>query len=387
MKICLDGLRKSAQVFTVAALICLTCSMIAVAQAQEALPALEGLDPVMLVQGKEVQGNLKIVVTRGRFQYFFANEVDKTTFEKEPGRYEIQLGGSCARMGAPVNGDPDLYTVHQGHIYIFGSGECKRLFEATPEKYLEDENITKSTEVLTPEAIKKGRDLIEKAVAAMGSPALVDGLANLQEKSSSWQTRRGKEVEIKTNQIFLFPDMVRTEQVQPDFVNPSVTRETTVVMTANEGFAITPNGILQMPDANRINQQNEIKRRPLAILRARKNSDFTVAATGSGKVADTAVEQVVVQIDGMAHTLGIDPATGRIISITYRRRGPGGAFGEIVKIFSNFRSINGVTLPFKITATFNGQPWTEQSSSIESIAINGKIDPALFEKPKTAKVN
>jgi YHS domain-containing protein len=387
MKSCLDGLRKSAQVLTVAALICLNCVVVAVAQpqAQEAVPALEGLDPVMLVQGKEVQGNLKIVITRGRFQYFFANEEDKTAFEKEPARYEIQLGGSCARMGAPVNGDPDLYTVHKAHIYIFGSGECKKLFEATPEKYLEEENTTKSTEVLTPEAVKKGRELIEKAVAAMGSPALIDGLANLQEKSSSWQTRRGKEVEIKTKLIFLFPDMVRAEQVQPDFVNPSVNRETTVVMIANEGFAITPNGILQLPDANRINQQNEIKRRPLAILRARKNSDFTVAAIGSAKVADAAVEQVVVQIDGAAHTLGIDPATGRIISITYRRRGPAGAFGEIVKVFSDFRSINGVTLPFKITATFNGELWTEQSSNIESIAINGKIDPALFEKPKTAR--
>ncbi|MDQ2856475.1 MAG: hypothetical protein M3R68_09110, partial [Acidobacteriota bacterium] len=44
--------------------------------------------------------------------------------------------------------------------------------------------------------------------------------------------------------------------------------------------------------------------------------------------------------------------------------------------------VNGVTLPFKITATFNGQPWKEQSATIESITINGKIEPAFFERPK-----
>src|SRR5207247_10731096 len=62
-------------------------------QTEEAVAALEGLDPVMLVQGKEVQGSLKIAVTRGGFQYFFANEEDKATFEKEPAHYEIQLNG------------------------------------------------------------------------------------------------------------------------------------------------------------------------------------------------------------------------------------------------------------------------------------------------------
>ena len=62
---------------------------------------LEGLDPVMLSEGKEVQGDMKYQVTRGRFRYIFANAQTQATFEKDPARYEIQLNGSCARMGAP----------------------------------------------------------------------------------------------------------------------------------------------------------------------------------------------------------------------------------------------------------------------------------------------
>src|SRR5678815_1684659 len=91
----------------------------------ESVIPLEGLDPVMLSQGKEVQGDTKYSVTRGRFQYLFASAENKAAFEKEPARYEIQLDGHCARMGAPTSGNPDLYFVHNGRIYIFGSEECQ----------------------------------------------------------------------------------------------------------------------------------------------------------------------------------------------------------------------------------------------------------------------
>ena len=95
----------------------------ATSTAQETLIPLEGLDPVMLAQGKEVQGDMKYKVTRGRFQYLFANAENKATFEKDPSRYEIQLDGHCARMGAPTGGNPDLYCDPQRthlHLWIRG---------------------------------------------------------------------------------------------------------------------------------------------------------------------------------------------------------------------------------------------------------------------------
>jgi hypothetical protein len=90
----------------------------------------------------------------------------------------------------------------------------------------------------------------------------------------------------------------------------------------------------------------------------------------------------VVDIDGTNYTLGVDPATGRLLTLSYWRRGPAGYFGNLTKVFSDFRTVDGVTLPFKVTATFNDEPWKEQSANVVSIAINGKPDPALFEKPK-----
>src|SRR4026209_2020398 len=113
---------------------CFTASASAQGSGTETVIPLEGLDPVMLSQGKEAQGDMKYKVTRGPFQYIFASAENKAAFEKEPSRYEIQLNGHCSRMGAPTNGNPDLYTVHNGRIYICGSEECQTLFKAAPEK-------------------------------------------------------------------------------------------------------------------------------------------------------------------------------------------------------------------------------------------------------------
>lgn len=350
---------------------------------RDIVPVLEGLDPVMLVQGKEVQGDLKIAVTRGKFQYLFASAENKAAFEKDPARYEIQMDGACARMGSPVTGNPDLYTVYKGRIYIFGTGDCKKKFEAAPENYLEDEAGARTKAALTPEALSKGQSLIEKAVAAAGGAARIDGLTSYQEKSNAIQTRRTGDVEVKTNLTILFPDRIRLDQTMPDWNNPETMRQMSIVIIPGEVFGIRAGDARSLPDSVRIDQQKEIRGRLLSILRSRKS--LNPAAIGSAKVGERSVEQVAVEIDDVSHTLGIDPANGRILSLSSRRRGPQGNFGEFRQAFSDFRAVGGLLMPFKISAVFNGEPWKEQSPTIEEITVNGKIDPALFEKPKTNK--
>ena len=103
---------------------------------REALDALDGLDPVLLVGGKEVPGKSAFSVTRGNFVYLFATAETKATFERDPARYEIQLGGMCAKMGRTAGGNPADFIVHEGKIYIFGSDDCHKKFQANPAKYL-----------------------------------------------------------------------------------------------------------------------------------------------------------------------------------------------------------------------------------------------------------
>lgn len=375
------------KVLTFCALLTLSGVLVGQASAQSKPPfdALEGLDPVMLVQGREAQGEMNLTVTRGQFRYYFANAANKATFEQDPTRYEIQANGACSRMGAPVYGTPDLYSVYQGRIYIFGSGECKKRFDAAPEKYFPSKSDATAKAALTPEALQKGQALIEKAVTAMGGAARLDGLTSYEEKSAGLQGRRQGDVEIKYGLTLIFPDRIRLERAMPDFNDSSVMRRMALVVTPNESFIVAPNGVQAVNDVIRLDQEREIRRRPLSILRARKNADFKPAAVGSGKVGEATVEQVAIALDGTNYILGIDPATGRLLSLAYERRGPEGNFGQFVHEFSDFRTVDGLTLPFKTAGAFNGQPWKEQSSTVEAVTLNGKVDPALFEKPQSNK--
>ena len=137
-----------------------------------------------------------------------------------------------------------------------------------------------------------------------------------------------------------------------------------------------------MPALYRTELEKQVKRSVLEVMRARKRTDFKIATTSAGKVGETSVEQVDVMFDNVRLRLGIDPASGRVLSLAYKgRQSSSGEIGEIVLLFSDFRAVDGLTLPFKTTGTFNGLHDPQQTYTVEAITLNGKLDPAAFEKP------
>ncbi len=226
---------------------------------------------------------------------------------------------------------------------------------------------------------KKACGLIEKAVAAMGGAALIDGLTSYQEAGTTAEMIGGpdgmKAREVKNTTTLVFPGQIRKEQTAPF-------GQQTFVVAPKDGFVLSQNRIFSMLPTTRAEREKEIKLKLLSTLRARTNAGFKASAAEPKKLGEIMIEQVAVEFDGFIVTLGIEPTSGRLLSLAYRGRGPNYDFGEIVQAFSDFRTVEGVTLPFKISGTFNGQPEPTQSWVIESIKVNEKIDPAMFERPK-----
>ena len=96
---------------------------------------LRGLDPVELVEGREVVGSEAIESTRGRFVYRFANAGHKATFDARPRDYAVQSERCAVMSNAPASGD--IFLVHDGKIFLFGSPRCQASFRGDPAKYLQ----------------------------------------------------------------------------------------------------------------------------------------------------------------------------------------------------------------------------------------------------------
>jgi hypothetical protein len=101
-------------------------------------------------------------------------------------------------------------------------------------------------------------------------------------------------------------------------------------------------------------------------------------AAGDGKNGDTATALLAITHKGRTSTLGIDPQSGRVVSVAFTGAGPDGVPGNIVQTFSDFRPAGNLTLPYKQSTTLNGQ--TSASGTVSKISINGPIDETVWKR-------
>ncbi len=337
----------------------------------EPTTCLKGLDPVALTQGQELPGDSGISVVRGRYRYLFANAENKATFEKQPDRYAIQLGGGCGRMG-PLSGvgSPDRFLVHDGRIYIFASDQCMNGFKSAPAKHIESDDPPLAG---SDADLERGKELVQRALLGFGGAAKVDAITSLEFKRVRIYQANGEDKEQATFTRIIFPDRFRLDDIwhsgsASDFVR------------GDAGFRIDIDGAWPMDEIVRREFVKAIHRNPIALLRARNQPGFRAAAAGRGKVGDQDVEWLVIHLNGANSTLGIDATSGRVLSIRYHGRAPS-AIGEVTRTFSDFREVDGVKLPFAVATTYNDSP-TGDPRPFAAVTVNPKFESHLFATPE-----
>lgn len=341
------------------------------AQSVKVVTALKGFDPLELVDNREVKGLENLSVVRGKYRYLFASEANKKRFEKSPDQYQIQMGGGCGRMGSLSGvGSPDRYYVFDRRIYIFASEQCRNSFKAAPENHLEKPDAAPEGSAADK---RRGQELLKLALDGLGGAKKVDAIKTWQADIKLAYKQGDKTLEYKQTQAIAFPNRYRNEYDWGSSKNADVLLP---------GSAITADSkeawIREEPVRAAI--EREFYRHPLTILKARRNPGFVAVAAGKGKIGETEVEFLKVGFKGATSGLAIDAKTGRILQIAYRDRKP--AFGDLVKTFSDFREVSGLTLPFKVEESFNHKPITSPVVTYESVTINGKLDEGLFRKPQ-----
>lgn len=104
--------------------------------------ALDGHCPVSYhTDGKATKGDSKHRAEFQGFAYHLADAEKKKKFEEEPEKYVPRIGGLCTvALGGPYGnrfyGDPTVFAVVEGKLYLLSSERAKRSFDLKPTEYI-----------------------------------------------------------------------------------------------------------------------------------------------------------------------------------------------------------------------------------------------------------
>jgi YHS domain-containing protein len=331
-------------------------------------PALKGLDPVLLVAGKEEPGKAELSLDHGRFRYLFASEAQRELFRKSPQKYAIQFSGACAKMG-PLSGagNPDRFSVYEGRIYVFASDFCQSTFLANPRQHVEP--IEPDWQPSAAD-VARGRELLALAIRGAGGEQAFRSLKSVRIETQQTITSGQKQVQHTASWIGEFPGRYLRLQRYDDF-------ESREAYDGKRGFYATKTSTYPW-DADECEYfVRDMQRQPILLLKQSQEAGALVAAAGRDQAGDVAVELVKIRHSGATTTLGIDAATGRMLSLRYRGR-VGGIVGDIVKTYGSFRDVDGITLPQTYSVSRDGQVLFD-NRSFSALEINPKIAAEQFQ--------
>lgn len=210
-------------------------------------------------------------------------------------------------------------------------------------------------------AAEAGAALVAKAVEAMGGAAAVDAVKGYREETTLTATTPQGEIDLQSTLEVTLPDRVRQVLVTP-------MGAMTMTIAGEKGTVEGgPQGEMPLPEAQRVQLLKQIQRSPMFLLQRRGEAGFTAVAAGEGRVGETAVTLLRIDVGGESVTAGIDPATGQIRSLLARGIGPTGAPADVLTEYGDYKAVGGLSLPHTRTSSVGGT--VAQRATVKSVQV------------------
>jgi hypothetical protein len=219
----------------------------------------------------------------------------------------------------------------------------------------------------------EGKALLTKVIEAMGGKQRTFELRAIHVKATSVRKSAQGDVTIQVESIEVFPDR-RWEKLDMP------TGAIYAVAGPSAAFVTGPMGSQDMSPSQK---QEFLAGGTFFIAQRADDPKFTFCAGDKVKVGDVEAQVLDVNADGYAVRWFVDLASGHIVRRS-AQISPGGVPVEEVIDCSDWRLVDGISLPFKEVKTCNEQP--EASLEVQEVELNPKVDDSLFEKP-AAKPN
>ena len=219
--------------------------------------------------------------------------------------------------------------------------------------------------------LAKGIKILLKAQEAAGGP---DKLAAVKDL-----TRRGEFVAMggmmtadQTTRIIL-PDVFRQEMQLP--FGPVV-----IFAAGDSGWMKGPQGEMPLAGAALKQAQGALFRVRESLLLSDRDAERTVNFVESSELEGKAVDVIEVSADeSLSVKLWIDSASGDVLKTAYAGAAMSGAPAEVEEIFSDYREVDGIRVPFQTKILQNGKDFAELT--VSEASYNSGLEKEALAKP------
>src|SRR5262249_33701047 len=217
----------------------------------------------------------------------------------------------------------------------------------------------------------EGKLLLAKVFEAAGGLDKLKAIKAVHLKGT--QTLKAQGLSLDVDEITLGEDKIHLKVNTP-------AGEMLMVATGQGGFmSMGAMGTRDMPSSQRQGMLKNLHRELWSIAQHADDPQFSFAAQGKEKIGD--VEASILDISGGGDQLRwfVDAKPGRVLRASYQGNTPAGPATQIAD-YSDWKTVNGVTLPFHAEVSSNGQP--SGAVTMSNVEFNPTVDAKIFEKPQ-----
>jgi len=223
-----------------------------------------------------------------------------------------------------------------------------------------------------PNLSNDASDLIRRVVQAKGGVEALKAVRTVVvDADMSVNTARGPTI-IPTKTYVAYPDKFR---VDATFAG----QQSIQAYNSGSAWVKDPAGVSAAPPAMRDDFAATVRRDTFPLLIAAAEGRLMVRLLPDEAKDGAMVKVVEVSGSGLnPMRLYIDRGY-RIVRQTYSTPGPDGRPAQAEELFSDYRKVNGIDVPFKASVLRNGQQILERT--LKSVTFNTAVDPMLFQQP------
>jgi zinc protease len=218
----------------------------------------------------------------------------------------------------------------------------------------------KETAQADPASLEKGKALLQRVQQALGGPDKLAAVKDLQYQANVEMQTPGAVMKVKETNTFLAPSSLRQDLELPFGKQTVYSDGATGWMAGFQGMqALPPQAVKQA--------RAEVFRQIALIVLSDRDPDRTVNYTGAGVLE-------ISSKSGESVRLEVDEKTGMPAKTSYQEGGQ----SVISQIFSDWRDVNGIRLPFAWTTMRDDKQFA--TVKIDNYKINSGLTPEVLSK-------